>query len=39
MNDAAVVVLEERALDDLLEGIDVEHASRRRSRARPSRTH
>lgn len=39
MNDAAVVVLEERALDDLLEGIDVEHASRRRTRARPSRTH
>lgn len=39
IGDASVVVLEERALDDLLEGIDVERAAPRPRRPTPPRTH
>lgn len=39
MNDTGVVVLEERALEDLLEGIDVERTPPRRARSTRARTH
>lgn len=39
IDDAGVVVLEERALDDLLEGIDVERAAPTRRRKKAIRTH
>jgi transposase len=35
LTDAGVVTIEERELDDLLEGIDVERARRRRAPRRP----
>lgn len=39
LNDSGVVVLEERALEDLLEGVDVEREAPRRRRAPRPRTH
>ena len=39
MNDTIVVEIEERALEDLLEGIDVDRKRPRRARQTKSRTH
>jgi hypothetical protein len=38
LGDTGVVAIEERELDDLLEGIDVEHGRKKRAPRRP-RTH